>query len=72
MVRFLAWFEREAPKGGLTEISAAEALETFRRETGKLKEISFPSIAAAGPHAAIPHYRVSEESNLEDRERACS
>jgi Xaa-Pro aminopeptidase len=64
MVQFLAWFEREAPKGGLTEISAAEALETFRRETGKLKEISFPTIAAAGPHAAIPHYRVSEESNL--------
>jgi len=61
MVQFLAWFEREAPKGGLTEISAAEALETFRRETGKLKEISFPTIAAAGPHAAIPHYRVSEE-----------
>jgi Xaa-Pro aminopeptidase len=65
MARFLAWFERDAPKGGLTEISAAEALETFRRETGKLKEISFPTIAAAGPHAAIPHYRVSEESNLE-------
>jgi Xaa-Pro aminopeptidase len=64
MARFLAWFEREAPKGGLTEISAAEALETFRRETGKLKDISFPTIAAAGPHAAIPHYRVSEESNL--------
>jgi Xaa-Pro aminopeptidase len=64
MVRFLAWFEQEAPKGGLTEISAAEALETFRRETGKLKEISFPTIAAAGPHAAIPHYRVSDESNL--------
>ena len=31
MTRFLAWFEREAPRGGLTEISAAEALETFRR-----------------------------------------
>ena len=64
MTRFLAWFEREAPRGGLTEISAAEALETFRRETGKLKDISFATIAAAGPHAAIPHYRVSEESNL--------
>jgi Xaa-Pro aminopeptidase len=64
MVQFLAWFEREGPKGGLTEISAAEALETFRRETGKLKEISFPTIAAAGPHAAIPHYRVSDETNL--------
>jgi Xaa-Pro aminopeptidase len=64
MSRFLAWFDREAPKGRLTEIIAAQALETFRRETGKLKEISFPSISAAGPNSAIPHYRVSEKSNL--------
>jgi Xaa-Pro aminopeptidase len=63
VVRFLAWFDREAPKGGLTEIEAAKALETFRRETGALKEISFPTISAAGPNSAIPHYRVSEASN---------
>ena len=61
---FLAWFDREAPKGKLTEIGAAQALETFRRETGALKDISFPTISAAGPHAAIPHYRVSEASDL--------
>ncbi len=64
MARFLCWFDREAPKGKLSEIAAAEALETFRRETGALKDISFPTIAAAGPHAAIPHYCVSEASNL--------
>jgi Xaa-Pro aminopeptidase len=64
ITRFLAWFDGEAPKGKLTEIAAAQALETFRRETGKLKDISFPSISAAGPNSAIPHYRVSEASNL--------
>ena len=62
--RFLAWFDAEAPQGGLTEIDAAAALETFRRDTGALKDVSFPTIAAAGPHAAIAHYRVSEASNL--------
>ncbi|WP_237476525.1 aminopeptidase P family protein [Lichenibacterium dinghuense] len=62
--RFLHWFEREAPKGGLTEISCAEALESFRRDTGALKDVSFPSIAGFGPHAAIPHYRVTRSSNL--------
>jgi Xaa-Pro aminopeptidase len=62
--RFLAWFDAEAPKGGLTEIDAAAALETFRRDTGALKDVSFPTIAAAGPHAAIAHYRVSDASNL--------
>ena len=64
MARFLAWFDREAPTGGLSEIIATRALETFRRETGKLKDISFPTIAGAGPNAAIPHYRVSEATNL--------
>jgi Xaa-Pro aminopeptidase len=63
LTRFLAWFDREAPKGHLTEIDAAEALETFRRETGLLKDVSFPSISAAGPNSAIPHYRVTTASN---------
>lgn len=63
MVEFLAWFAAEAPKGGLTEISAAQALESFRRATGKLKEISFGTISAFGPHAALPHYRVTEASD---------
>ena len=64
MAQFLAWFAREAPKGELTEISAALALEAFRSRDGRLKDLSFPSISAAGPHAAIPHYRVSDASNL--------
>jgi Xaa-Pro aminopeptidase len=64
LTRFLAWFSEAAPHGGLTEITAAEALETFRRENGDLRDISFPTISAFGAHAAIPHYRVSEKSNL--------
>jgi Xaa-Pro aminopeptidase len=63
VVHFLAWFDREAPSGKLTEIDAVEALETFRRETGALKDISFPTIAGAGPNGAIVHYRVTRTSN---------
>ncbi len=63
MARFLAWFEREAPSGKLTEIDAVAALESFRRDTGKLKDISFPTIAGAGPNGAIVHYRVTRASN---------
>jgi Xaa-Pro aminopeptidase len=63
ITRFLAWFDREAPKGRLTEIDAAEALENFRAETGALKDLSFPSISAAGPNAALPHYRVNRSTN---------
>jgi Xaa-Pro aminopeptidase len=63
MVRFLAWLEREAPSGHVTEIDAVSALESFRRESGLLKDISFPTIAGSGPNAAIVHYRVTRASN---------
>ncbi len=63
LARFLAWFDREAPGGQLTEIDAVAALETFRRETGVLKDVSFPTIAGAGPNGAIVHYRVTRASN---------
>jgi Xaa-Pro aminopeptidase len=63
VTKFLAWFEREAPRGELTEIDAVEALESFRRETGVLKDVSFPTIAGAGPDGAIVHYRVTRKSN---------
>jgi Xaa-Pro aminopeptidase len=63
VARFLSWFSKAAPEGGLTEIDAAIELERFRRETNVLKEISFGSIAGAGPNAALPHYRVTTASN---------
>ena len=63
MARFLAWFDKEAPSGKLTEIDAVAALESFRRDTGALKDISFPTIAGAGPNGAIVHYRVTRSSN---------
>lgn len=62
--RFLRWIAIEGPKGGQTELSAAAKLEEFRRETGVLKDLSFDAISATGPHGAIPHYHVTEESNL--------
>jgi len=61
--RFLAWLDREAPAGHITEIDAVAALETFRRDTGALKEVSFPTISGAGPNGAIVHYRVTRRSN---------
>src|SRR6266436_549013 len=55
LTRFLAWIDREAPSGALTEIDTVEALETFRRQTGALKDVSFPTIAGTGPNGAIVH-----------------
>jgi Xaa-Pro aminopeptidase len=64
LVRFLHWLSLEAPKGGVTEMSAAKRLQEFREENPLLRDLSFDSISGAGPHAALPHYRVTEESSL--------
>ena len=64
MSRFLCWLESAAPKGGLTEWSVAEKLEQFRKDTGMLLDLSFDSIAGAGPNAAIPHYHVNPDDCL--------
>ena len=63
LVRFLAWLDREVRTGMVTEIDAVKALESFRRESGLLKDVSFPTIAGSGPNGAIVHYRVTETTN---------
>ena len=63
MVEFLAWLDETAPKGGLTEIDVVRALEGYRRATNALHDISFDTISGAGPHGAVIHYRVTEETN---------
>jgi len=63
MTRFLCWLDREMPSNKLTEIDAVKALESFRYETGLLKDVSFPSISGAGPNGAIVHYRVTAATN---------
>jgi Xaa-Pro aminopeptidase len=63
MARFLHWFDQEAPAGRVTEIEAVSALESFRRDTDALKDVSFPSISGAGPNGAIVHYRVTRATN---------
>ncbi|MEJ5976862.1 aminopeptidase P family protein [Novosphingobium sp. PS1R-30] len=61
--RFLHWLSVEGPRGGVDEITAAERLHQFRRDTGDLRDLSFDTISGAGPNGAIVHYRVSPETN---------
>jgi len=63
MVRFLAWLDEVMPSGKLSEIEAVEALEHFRLESRHMRDISFATIAGAGPNAAICHYHVNEQTN---------
>ncbi len=67
LAKFLAWFDGAAPAGGVTEIGAAIALENCRAEDETFRDVSFPTISAAGPHAALPHYRVGTSSDISIR-----
>ena len=67
MVEFLAWLDSTTP-GTQTEIGVTKKLEEVRRSVGErqqnpLKDISFDSIAGAGAHAAIMHYRVTTDTD---------
>ena len=67
MVEFLAWLDGTTP-GTQTEIAVTKKLEDVRRSVGErqqnpLKDVSFDSIAGAGAHAAIMHYRVTTASD---------
>ncbi|MCP1469434.1 Xaa-Pro aminopeptidase [Sphingobium sp. OAS761] len=63
LTRFLHWIASEAPKGGLDEMTAANRLEAFRKDTGCLEDLSFDTISGAGPNGAVVHYRVEERTN---------
>ncbi|WP_300376168.1 aminopeptidase P family protein [Henriciella sp.] len=63
LTRFLHWLATEGQSGEVTEIDAALKLESFREDLGDLNDLSFETISGAGPHGALPHYRVSSASN---------
>ena len=67
MTKFLCWLDEQTPNT-VSEIDTAQKLEAIRAKNADamqmpLKEISFDTISASGPHAALPHYRVNKDSN---------
>ncbi|WP_295311897.1 aminopeptidase P family protein [Roseobacter sp.] len=67
VVELLAWLDAQ-PAGSLSETQVVSRLEALRRNDNALQDISFETIAGTGPHGAIMHYRVTEETDatLED------
>ncbi len=61
MTRFLCWLKTHAADGTITECDLEEKLDAMRMEAGAI-EISFETISAYGPNAAMPHYHAEPES----------
>ena len=63
IARFLHWIDEEAPKGDVDELIASDKLESLRRESPELRDLSFDSISGSGTNGAIVHYKSSEKTN---------
>lgn len=57
LTRFLHWVDTVGQQTLPDERAVAQALEGFREQTGALKDLSFDTIAGAGPNGALPHYK---------------
>lgn len=65
LTRFFKWLEENIGESQITEISASEKVKQFREMAKNFAGPSFASIAGYGPHAALPHYTPSLESDIE-------
>ncbi len=63
LTRFLAWLSDAAPAGGVSEIAAADRLQSFRASNENFRGLSFPTISAAAEHGAVVHYRPTPETD---------
>ena len=62
MVKFIKWLKTSVDKEKITEISAADKLEGFRKKIELFAGLSFDTIAGYKDHAAMMHYKASEET----------
>lgn len=64
LTKFMHWLKTKAVQEGATELSAADYLESLRREQPEYLQPSFAPILAYGPHSAVIHYSATEETNV--------
>lgn len=61
LANFLHWLAVDAAETLPDETAIVEKLEGFREATGALRDLSFDTIAGAGPNGAIVHYRPTHK-----------
>ena len=69
LTKFIYWLKTNVGKLELTEISASDKLEEFRRQIPEFLDLSFPTIAGFGANGAIIHYEATPETNVKLQEK---
>lgn len=64
VTKFMYWLKKNIGKTEITEISAAEKLNSFRKEQEGYLWESFEPICGSGEHGAIVHYAATPETNV--------
>ena len=64
VTKFMYWLKQNVGKIEITEISAAQKLEEFRKEQEGYLWQSFDPICGFGAHGAIVHYAATPETNI--------
>ena len=67
VAKFIIWLKKQKKINKLSEISAQNKLEKFRKDNSSYLFPSFPTISGFGKNAAIIHYHASKQSNLKFR-----
>lgn len=62
MVRFIKWLKNSVGKQSVTELSAGDKLEEFRRQNPACVGLSFDTIAGYKDHAAMMHFTAKPEN----------
>lgn len=65
LTRFFKWLEENVGNTKVTELSVAAKVREFRAEQEGFVGESFDTIAGYKAHGALPHYRVTPESDAE-------
>ncbi len=62
LTKFIFWLKTHIATEPMTEITAADKLEAFRREIPEFFDLSFTTISAYKGNAAMMHYEATEEA----------
>ena len=65
LTRFFKWLEENIGKTRITELTVVDKVREFRAEQEGFVGESFDTISGYKAHGALPHYRVTEESDVE-------